>query len=78
MRKAIYSGPNRSGTCMCGHRWDKHRLGVVATHEKAQTDGDYEAYVPQECGYYGFDGMGGLDREGEPHCLRYRDTLDHY
>ena len=28
-RLAIYSGPDRKGICICGHKWDDHHLGVV-------------------------------------------------
>jgi hypothetical protein len=76
MRRAIYSGPNRSGVCICGHKWDDHHLGVVIRPDAMETDGDVERFVPQECEYFGSDEMGGLDDEGNPHCSRYRDTLD--
>ena len=66
MRRAIYSGPNRSGVCICGHKWDDHHLGGVIRQDAMETDGDVERS----------DEMGGLDEEGNPHCSRYRDTLD--
>lgn len=33
-----------------------------------------EAYVPQECEFYGCNEMGGLDSEGEVHCFGYEDS----
>lgn len=41
-----------------------------------ETNGGPEGYIPQECVHFGFDEMGGLDHEGNPHCSRYIDTLD--
>ncbi len=76
MRKAIYSGPNRSGVCVCGHARDEHHLGMVLRPEAAETDGGSEGYVPQECEHFGSNEMGGLDANGAPHCRAYRDTLD--
>jgi len=67
-----YSGPGRSGMCVCGHSWKDHHLGVVLNEEYyAATQ---EAYVPQECEFFGFDETGGLDAEGKEHCQRYRDS----
>lgn len=68
VRKAIYSGPNRSGVCVCGHKWDEHHLAMVLRPEAIETDGGPEAYIPQECEHFGFDEMGGLDHEGNPNC----------
>lgn len=76
VRKAIYSGPNRSGTCVCGHKWDEHHLAVVVRPEAIETDGGPETYIPQECEYFGSNEIGGLDEEGNSHCLAYRDNLD--
>lgn len=76
MRKAIYSGPNRSGVCVCGHTWDEHHLGIVGRPEALETDGGLEEYIPQECEHFGFNEMGGLDDQGNVHCRAYRDTLD--
>lgn len=67
VRKAIYSGSNRSGICVCGHRWDEHHLGVVARSEATEPDGGPEGYIPQECEHFEFDEIGGLDDEGNPH-----------
>ena len=35
-----------------------------------------ESYIPQECEFYGFNEMGGLDAEGNEHCHKYVDTLN--
>ena len=78
MRAAIYSGPERSGICVCGHKWDDHHLGMILNHDYG--DGDSpdarkEAYIPQECEFFGFNEMGGLDEEGNEHCWSYRDSM---
>ena len=75
-RKAIYSGPERSGTCVCGHKWDRHHLGIVANVTRLWTDAGPECYIPQECEHYGWNEMGGLDREGHVHCFGYKDSRD--
>ena len=67
-----YSGPGKSGVCKCGHAWDEHHLNVVMNHEYALTTG--EAYVPEECEFFGFNETGGLDAEGKNHCQRYEDA----
>ena len=70
-----YSGPNRSGMCVCGHPWDEHHLGVVMNREYAEATG--EAYVPQECEHFGFNERGGLgfvNGKWVDHCHNYRDT----
>lgn len=74
-----YSGPNRSGTCVCGCRWDDHHLGIVMNREYA--DATHEAYIPDECDNYGFNEVGGMKynpvtKEWEDHCHGYKDTLD--
>lgn len=55
---ARYSGPNRSGVCVCGHSWEKHHLSCVMNREYAEATG--ESYVPQECEAFGFNERGGL------------------
>ena len=72
-QEPIYSGPNRSGICQCGHSWEDHHLGIVLNSEYAEAT--KEGYVPQECEYYGFNEMGGLDEEGSDHCNRYVDSM---
>ena len=73
MRKAIYSGPGRSGVCVCGHSWKDHHLGMVMRADAVETDGGPEYYVPQECEHYGSNEDGGKDADGNPHCDGYRD-----
>lgn len=72
LRPALYSGPERSGICRCGHSWEDHHLGVVMRDH--ETDGGPEAYIPQECEFYGCNEMGGLDDEGKDHCHSYYDA----
>ena len=77
LRHAYYSGPGRSGTCVCGHSWQDHHLGCVVRPGASyvQSGGVVweEAYVPQECEAYGCNEDGGLDAEGNDHCHGYRD-----
>ena len=76
MRSAIYSGPGRSGVCVCGHGWEEHHLGMVMREDMLEVhSGGKEAYVPQECEFYGCNEDGGLDAEGNEHCFGYRDSL---
>jgi hypothetical protein len=75
--KARYSGPNRSGMCVCGCPWNKHHLGMVMNQEYFKATGEH--YVPQECEAFGFNETGGrkyVDGEWVDHCHGYRDTLD--
>lgn len=74
-RKAIYSGPDRSGICVCGHSWQEHHLSIVVRPEAIETDDGRELYIPQECEHFGSNEMSGLDSEGNAHCSGYRDTL---
>ena len=69
----IYSGPNRSGICKCGHSWRTHHLSIVAKKEYHEATG--EGYMPDECLAFGCNEMGGLDREGNVHCFGYEDSL---
>jgi len=72
-----YSGPNRSGICVCGHSWKRHHLGMVMRQEYANETN--EAYIPQECEAFGFNEAGGMklvDGEWVDHCQGYLDTLD--
>jgi hypothetical protein len=69
-----YSGPNRSGTCTCGHSWREHHLGCVMNAEYFEQTG--ECYVAQECEHFGWNETGGLDADGKPHCGSYRDTRE--
>ena len=75
--KGRYSGPGRVGICICGHSWEYHHLGVVMNQEYGDATG--EAYVPQECEFFGFNETGGLKYEGGDwvdHCQRYKDQGD--
>jgi len=74
MRPAIYSGPNRTGICICGHSWDSHHLGLVMRADAVETDGGPEHYIPQECEAFGANENGGLDGEGKDHCFGYVDA----
>ena len=67
-----YSGPGRTGICVCGHSYQDHHLGVVLNSEFGAATG--ECYVPQECEAFGSNEMGGLDSLGQEHCQRYRDS----
>lgn len=74
-----YSGPNRSGICVCGCTWDKHHLGMVMNREHFEKT--QEAYVPQECDHYGFNEVGGMKYnketgKWEDHCHGYKDTME--
>jgi hypothetical protein len=68
-----YSGKGRSGTCVCGHSWEDHHLGMVLNQDYFEQTG--EAYIAQECEFYGSNEMGGLDEEGNDHCHGYRDEM---
>ena len=72
--KPRYSGTNRSGVCVCGHSWKEHHLGIVLNEAYREATG--EAYLPQECEYFGCNEAGGLDVDGELHCQRYKDTAE--
>lgn len=74
--KPRYSGPERSGICICGCSWDRHHLGLVARQE--YIDQTNEGYIPQECENFGFNECGGMKLEGDiwvNHCSRYQDSL---
>jgi hypothetical protein len=66
-----YSGPDRSGICVCGHSWKDHHLGCVLNPDYIKATG--EAYIPGECEFYGWNETGGLDAEGNLHCGSYVD-----
>ena len=76
-RPARYSGPNKSGICVCGHPWHEHHRGIVVRLGSILTaDGVREGYVLGECEHYGFNESGGLGPDGEPHCFGYKDSKD--
>jgi hypothetical protein len=62
-----------SGTCICGHSFEDHHLGMVANPEAYEIMG---AYYAQECEYFGCNENGGLDSKGRPHCGHYQDKND--
>ncbi len=64
--KIIYSG-----TCLCGHSYEDHHLGMVLNPEAQKVMGDY---LPQECEFFGSDEDGGNDEHGQPHCDQYVDA----
>lgn len=73
--KPRYSGPNRSGVCVCGHAWDEHHLGCVMNSAYTKQTGEY--YIPEECEHFGSNECGGKERlpDGRwiAHCNSYRD-----
>ena len=77
MSEPRYSGPNRSGTCVCGCPWDDHHLGVVMNSDYAKDTG--EAYLPEECEAFGWNELGGMklvDGKWQNHCQHYVDSYD--
>lgn len=71
----LYSGPGRSGICVCGHKWEEHHLAVVMNPDYVKQTG--EAYLPQECEAFGFNETGGsmcVQGEWVNHCRQYRDN----
>jgi len=76
---ARYSGPNRSGICRCGCKWEKHHRMLVARQE--YLDQTHEGYILGECEAYGSNELGGRKynkktKEWEYHCFGYIDSLD--
>ena len=75
IRPARYSGPGRTGICICGHSWEDHHLNVVLREGAEHVhNGSIEYYIPDECEFYGCNEDGGLDAEGKDHCFGYRDS----
>ena len=78
-RDAIYSGPGKSGICICGCPWDEHHLGMVVRLGSTLTkQGTREYHIPQECDAFGCNETGGMkyneaDGEWEDHCFGYKD-----
>ena len=77
--KPRYSGPGKSGVCVCGHPWQDHHLGVVMNPVYFKATGEF--YVPQECEHYGCNENGGMmpdpnnpDGEWIEHCGSYEDA----
>ena len=73
--KPRYSGPGKSGVCVCGHSYEDHHLGMVLNQDYLDQTG--EIYVPQECEFYGCNECGGMKptKSGKwvRHCGSYRD-----
>lgn len=79
MREPRYSGPNRSGICICGCPVKDHHLSCVMRQEYVDETG--EQYIPGECVHFGSNESGGLKYnkqkdEWEDHCHGYKDTLE--
>ena len=75
--KPRYSGPNRSGICVCGCSWEDHHLSIVMKKECVEATG--EIYIPDECCRYGSNEMGGrqyVNGEWIDHCHGYRDSKE--
>lgn len=78
-RDAVYSGPGKSGICVCGCSWNDHHLGMVLRLGRVLTkQGTYEHYIAQECDRFGFNEYGGLKyneetEKWETHCHAYKD-----
>jgi hypothetical protein len=66
-----------TGTCVCGHSWEDHHLGMIMNAELwawlQATYPNHPPYVPQECEAYGSNEAGGLDPEGNDHCHFYKE-----
>ncbi len=81
-RNAQYSGPGKTGVCLCGCSWEDHHLGMVMRLGSILTkQGTYEYYIPQECDKYGFNEKGGQKfneetQMWEEHCNAYVDCGD--
>jgi hypothetical protein len=75
--KPRYSGPNRSGICICGCSWELHHLNSVMSPDYRIETG--ESYIPDECEAFGFNEVGGMklvDGKWTDHCHRYKDSMD--
>ena len=70
----VYSGPGKSGICVCGHRWEQHHLFCVMKQERIEQT--HEGYILGGCLAHGFnevEGMMLVDGEWVEHCYEYRD-----
>ena len=77
MKQPKYSGPNKSGVCICGCKWDEHHMMLVMRQEYIDETG--EAYILGACEAYGFNEVEGKkynEETGfwEQHCSGYKDT----
>ena len=69
--RPVYSGPGKSGVCVCGHLAEEHHRCAVMNLEYLEATG--EEWVLCECEFYDCNEGGGLDEHGQPHCGRYQD-----
>ncbi len=73
-----YSGKDKTGICICGHRRERHHLEMVMNIDYYEETG--EIYIPQECEAYGFNETGGMKKnengEWVDHCHGYKDSGD--
>jgi hypothetical protein len=72
-----YSGPGKSGICICGCSWEDHHLGIVMSKEYLEST--VEAYIPGECDRFGFNETGGMKYDETTktwvnHCHGYVDA----
>lgn len=67
-----YSGPGRTGVCVCGHSYDMHHCGIVMNADYFAQTG--EEVVPGGCCFYSCNEGEGLGPDGEPHCFNYVDA----
>ncbi len=64
-----------SGTCKCGHPWQRHHLQMIVNMEAlAELEPGEPAYLAGACLKYGFNETAGLDSEGNPHCFGYEEA----
>lgn len=77
--KPKYSGPGKTGICICGHSWEDHHRSCVMN--KRYIEATNEIYVLGECCAYGSNEFGGRmpgpdGEEGEwiDHCHNYQDS----
>jgi hypothetical protein len=64
-----------SGTCLCGHEWEAHRLVLVEDPDLGMGLSG-TSQVPHECEFYGRNAAASRDDAGGPHCLAYVDRTD--
>lgn len=78
MTKPTYSGPGKTGMCVCGHRWDQHHLHIIM--DCAIMDARKEGYIIGQCLAHGHNEAAGMmwndEDEMVDHCHEYRDTGD--
>jgi hypothetical protein len=70
----LYSGPGKSGICVCGHGWEDHHLCMIMKAGVAESR--KEAYAPCECCFYGSNEEGGMmpsEAGWVHHCGGYVD-----